>query len=459
MKIFDKKQKRGLVISVSLLVLSIAGLFYYRYLKAYEPGIIPSLGKRIPFVKKKFKAEEGLTLHLPTGTHIVIPSNALVDDNGNKVTGNVTARFREFHTPGEILHSGIPMQFGDDRTDYFSSGGMMELRISQHGEDLKLADNQKVQVDLASAILPDKDFKLYFLTDDLNWDNGTAFETVPNERRDAALASLPDAGIKPFNPEPGSDEIIFEISNMTANKLTRAFKNTKWRLLEILSGEDKEYAFSVNWTGVKIEQPEDPNLPFTLTFSMNGVDYNGKIINKKCSVSANPMLNGANLEVAMKKFKSDLAAYEKEMADIENEKTRLLQEMGLLNRFEMQEFGICNIDKLQSTGLLANVNITFDFEDEVQPHINRVMLYMVLEKQNGILKFNAFEWNSLPIADTKFSLVAVLPDGKVAYVPSYKVEKQMSKQGMRKIYLETERYDYEKFDKYLKEPDNTQEIL
>lgn len=454
MKFSNKKQKRGLILSVSLIVLSIAGIFYYRYLTAYDPGILPPLGKRIPFVHKKFKAEDGLTLHMPTGTHIVIPSDALVDENGNKVKGNVTARFREFHTPGEILHSGIPMQFGEDRTDFFSSGGMMELRVSQNGKDLKLSEDKEIDVELASAITPDKDFKLYFLTDDLNWDNGAAFETVPNTRRDSALAALPDPGIKPVDPVPGSDDIIFEITNTAGNKLTRAFKNTKWRLVDIPSGEDKEFAFSVNWTSVKINQPEEPNTPFVLTFSLKAVDYKGKIISRNCTVRATPLLTGEELEAAMEQFKNDLAAFEKEMADIELEKTRLLQEQGLLNRFQMDEFGICNIDKLKSTGILATVNITFDFEDELQPHINKVMLYMVLEEQNGVLKFNAFEWNALPIADTRFSLVAVLPDGKVAYVPSYKVEKQMEKQGTKKLFLETERYDYETFDKCMKNKSN-----
>ncbi len=452
MKATLKNKKRWLILSAGTLILTIAGILYYRYLTAYEPGIQPPLGKRIPFLRRSFKAEEGITLHTSTGTHIVIPKDALVNDKGEAVKGKVTARFREFHTAGEILHSGIPMQFGDDRTDYFSSGGMMELRVSQNGKDVQLAENAQVQVDLASAITPDKDFKLYYLTDDLTWDNGAAFETVRNTRRDSALAALPDAGVKPIDPIPGDDDIIFEI--VGGNNLTRAFRNTKWRLLEILSGEDPEFAFSVNWTSVKIEQPSDPTEPFTIHFSLKAVDYKGKITKRDCTVSASPILTGEQLEAAMDQFNKDLAAYEKELADIEREETRLLQEKGLLNRFQMQEFGICNIDKLQSAGLLATLNITFDFESEIQPHINRVMLYMVLEDKNGVLKFNAFEWNKLPIADTKFSLVAVLPDGKVAYVPSAVIMKKLESGNVRKLTLTTERYDYDTFDKCMKSTSN-----
>jgi hypothetical protein len=449
MKATMKNKKKWLIVSVGTLILTVAGILYYRYLTAYEPGIVTPLGKKIPFLRKSFNAEDGITLHVTTGTHIVIPKNALVNEKGEPVTGKVTARFREFHTPGEILHSGIPMQFGDDRTDYFSSGGMMELRVSQNGKDLALAENKEVQVDLASAITPDKDFKLYYLTDDLNWDNGAAFETVRNTRRDSALAALPDVGIKPLDPIPGEEDIIFEIVGGEGKGLTRAFRNTKWRLVDIVSGEDREFAFSVNWTGVKIEQPKEANQPFHLKFSFKGVDYKGKIIKTECQVEAIPMLTGDALQAALEQFNKDLAAYEKELAEIEAEKTRLLQEEGLLNRFQMQEFGICNIDKLQSAGLLATVDITFDFESEVQPHINRIMLYMVLEDKNGVLKFNAFEWNKLPIADTQFSLVAVLPDGKVAYVPSTEVIKCLET-NKRKIFLKTERYPYETFDKCMK---------
>jgi len=448
MKTTLKNNRRWIIISAGTLILTIAGFLYYRYLTAYEPGIVPPLGKKIPFIRKTFHAENGLTLHLPTGTHVVIPENALVDEEGQPVKGKVTARFREFHTAGEILHSGIPMQFGDDRTDYFSSGGMMELRVSQNGTDVQLSENAQVQVDLASAITPDKDFKLYYLTDDLNWDNGAAFETVRNTRRDSALVALPDAGVKPLNPVPGSEDIVFEI--VGNNKLTRAYQNTKWRLVDIVSGEEPEFAFSVNWTCVKIDQPVDAEAPFVLHFNLKAVDYRGKIIKRTCDVSAKPMLSGKELQAAMQQFNRDLAAYQKELADIEKEETRLLQEQGLLNRFQMQEFGICNIDKLQSAGLVATLNITFDFESEIQPHLNRVMLYMVLEEKNGVLKFNAFEWNKLPIADTQFSLVAVLPDGKVAYVPSSVIMKKLESGYLKKLTLSTERYDYETFDKCMK---------
>jgi hypothetical protein len=443
------KMRWGIVAFISASVLT-GGILYYNYLTTYDKGILPPLGKKIPFVRRSFNAEDGLTLHMPTGTHIVIPKNALVDVNGNTVKGKVTARFREFHTAGEILHSGIPMQFGKDRTDYFSSGGMMELRVSQNGKELKIAPRENVNVELAAAIMPNADFKLYFLTDDMNWDNGKPFETVQNVRRDSALAQLPTLEIKPVDPVPGAEDIVFEISGGLKSTLSRAFLGTKWRLKELLNGEDIEFAFSVNWSSIKIEKPEVSDEPFKLHLTFQGVDYKGKILSEKCTALAFPLLTGDALTAAIAKYDKDYAAYEKELADMEKEKTRLLQEQGLLNRFQMEEFGICNIDRLMSTGLLTTLDITFDFEDELVPEIHRVMLYMVLEEQNGVLKFNAFEWNKLPVSNTQFSLVAVLPNGKVAYVPSSKIIEKLGQGSKQKLYLETEKYDYESFDKCMK---------
>jgi hypothetical protein len=284
----------------------------------------------------------------------------------------------------------------------------------------------------------------------MNWDNGKPFETVQNVRRDSALAQLPTLEIKPVDPVPGAEDIVFEISGGLKSTLSRAFLGTKWRLKELLNGEDIEFAFSVNWSSIKIEKPEVSDEPFKLHLTFQGVDYKGKILSEKCTALAFPLLTGDALTAAIAKYDKDYAAYEKELADMEKEKTRLLQEQGLLNRFQMEEFGICNIDRLMSTGLLTTLDITFDFEDELVPEIHRVMLYMVLEEQNGVLKFNAFEWNKLPVSNTQFSLVAVLPNGKVAYVPSSKIIEKLGQGSKQKLYLETEKYDYESFDKCMK---------
>jgi hypothetical protein len=56
----------------------------------------------------------------------------------------------------------------------------------------------------------------------------------------------------------------------------------------------------------------------------------------------------------------------------------------------------------------------------------------------------------LPVSNTQFSLVAVLPNGKVAYVPSSKIIEKLGQGSKQKLYLETEKYDYESFDKCMK---------
>jgi hypothetical protein len=198
-------------ISISVSSLLILGYIYYLELSAYRNGVKPPVGESSPFVEKIFSAEKGLVFHQVTGTHLVIPPDALIDENGDKVRGKVTLKFREYQNAYEIFQSGIPMLFGEDRTKYFSSLGMFELRAFQNGKEVEIKKDASVQVELAAAIAPDADFKMYFLSDDLNWDNGKSFEVVENKRRDIALAELPDIGIKPTNPDQDTVGFNFEI--------------------------------------------------------------------------------------------------------------------------------------------------------------------------------------------------------------------------------------------------------
>jgi hypothetical protein len=88
----------------------------------------------------------------------------------------------------------------------------------------------------------------------------------------------------------------------------------------------------------------------------------------------------------------------------------------MLNSFSSNGFGIFNIDKLENTKLLAKIDATFDFEDDLNAKINKVKLMMICANQNTVLTYNAFDWDELPVIDDEVELVAVLPNGTFAYV-------------------------------------------
>ena len=84
-------------------------------------GIHTPLNKEVEFFQYEFDATNGIEFHQPTGTHIIIPKNALIDTKGKLVTGKVVVKFREFHDSKSIFLSGIPMQTDTNRNLFLES--------------------------------------------------------------------------------------------------------------------------------------------------------------------------------------------------------------------------------------------------------------------------------------------------------------------------------------------------
>lgn len=463
-----KKEKMKKTLQFSLIVSSAVGtLLYVIYLKLshYEEGVIPPLGKSLAFQKQEFDASKGTVFHQPTGTHIVIPANALVNKNGVPVKGRVELNFREFQNAREIFQSGIPMQTGENRETYFASAGMMELKVLQNGEELQLKKDAAIDVELASAIQPDADFKLYFLTDNLNWDNGKSFETVPNDRRDSALANLPERPDKPINPIADSSDFVFElVADYQRMPHLKTWKDVKWKLVSADKGLLPEEALRINWDKISLKKTDDESSVYSMDFTFFQTDYEGKVIEKSFSMKATPELSASELAKAVLAYKTDLVNYELEFAAIDKEEERLRLEAGLLSKFKINAFGVYNIDKMKDTEILASVQLSFDFENELNPKINRVMLYVIDEKERTVFKFNAFDWKNIPITKNDYSLVALLPDKTVAYVSKEDFRAKINAATLspireNKFYFVTERFSYDRFEDLIQPKENTPRFI
>jgi len=463
MNAFTKKTKKRLITGgITLGLFGLVGIGIYMYLTHYTPGIIQPLGEQIPFKTVQFDAEEGIEFHQNTGTHILVPGNILVDAKGRKVRGKVTLKFREYHTANEIFLSGIPMQFGNDREAYFNSGGMMEIQVNKNGKPLNIEKNKKIDVELASAITPDADYRLFFLTDDITWDNGRNFETVNNDRRDDALAAMPAIPNEPIDPSPEDDAFIFEIaSNNDAAPQLRVWNNVAWQLNRVEGDLSAEEALRVIWDQASIVKSTSGNNEYEISYKFSQADYQGKITRLQGKLFATPALEGEELAIAEAQYAEDLEKYAVTAARLNAEKERLEMEAGILNKFTISQFGIYNIDKIEKLDMLAVIDVAFDFEKELNPLINQVMLYVILEDENGVIKFNSADWDKIPALTSRCSFAAVLPNGTVAYVSAQHYAKKINGTTVKKefqntIYFVTERISYEDFvQKILPKTDET----
>jgi hypothetical protein len=112
--------------------------------------------------------------------------------------------------------------------------------------------------------------------------------------------------------------------------------------------------------------------------------------------------------------------------------------------------GVFNIDCVKRLGAYAMVELEFDFQDNVSAEFNKIMVMMVMEEINAVVKYNAFDWDEFAVIDTRTELIMVLPDGIVARVSAEEFKKKInttttSKHFTNSIYFETEKMTMEEY--------------
>ncbi len=430
--------KKKIIISASLLMMlvgSVAGYMYYLYLSTYPVGIDQPFAGTIPFESQVFNADSGLIFHRPTGTHIEIPANAFEDSDGNIVKGKIELKFREFHSGDAILLSGIPMQQADERNMFMQSSGMVELRAFKDGKELNLSSNKTVNIDLASNERPTADHKLFYLKDDERWEEGGGYKTGNNVRRDSALSNLPERPIIPKDPEPDTSDFVFELSaNYKLAPYLKPFRGVSWKIVVDQGEEIPYWALRVGWDNINLKEIDKKNNIYQIDFSWSRDTYKGSLVRESCSIKAVPLLKGKKLKEAKSNFLEEMKNYEEVAALVEKEEERLMEERALINSFAINQMGVFNIDAIKNFEVFARVELEFDFENEYSPIFNKVMLIMVMEDLNSVVKINAFKWDQIPFIDTSTELIAILPNGEVARVSPEDFRNKVNKETVKPLF-------------------------
>ena len=443
----NKRNKIIKIVATSVLsITTLVGCMIYLDLSAYKEGINEPFTESIPYVTSSFNNKDGFELHQPNGTHVAIPENAFVDEKGKTVKGNIELKFREFHTAESILMSGIPMQMLDERNKYMESLGMMELRAFKNGKELSLKKGKSINVDLASTETPNKDFNLYLLEEDKQWKETGSFKTVNNDRRDSAFANLTPLPETPESPDPDSTDVVFTLNGTHL----KAYKGVEWRLVKSKNEPVPYWAFRLNWDKIKVEEVKGKRKLFDLTFNYSQKNYRGKTVKQTFTARARPLLTGKELKLAKAAYKKEFENYQLMAAKLELEEERLEQESSVLNRFSINNMGVFNIDKVKSLDVYAKVELAFDFQANVSAEFNKVMVIMVMEEINAVVKYNSFDWDDVSVIDTHTELIMVLPDGIIARVSAEEFKKKVNTSTVSKlftnsIYFETEKMTMEDY--------------
>ena len=346
-----------------------------------------------PMASFKISAHEGGVFEYETGSKLVFPKAAFVDDRGSLIQGEVEIKYREFHDFVDFFLSGIPMEYDSAGTRYqLESAGMLEIYAEQNGQRLFMNPEKEIKVELVSVINKSSEniepnFNIYELDpDQRNWVyrgideieivedlQAAAFsgqeESSAEEMLNTGLQELEQQRMvelqriedglpkptKPRRPERASeDAITFEFDfgalgsvssinpdseealALDATKTEMDELRTQWEgtIWQVKDGEENkldESVANIIWDEEKSKITSRGNGDFELRLT-NGV--------KTITLLVQPVLSPDNYEKALNKFQNQFAQYEKQMVEresqLEAQKTaldqRIAEEKALLDQ-------------------------------------------------------------------------------------------------------------------------------
>lgn len=424
-----KLNRVGSIISLFFL-LGLLGLIFglrrcnnsYARLNGVEPL---HSSQDIPFINFEINASRDTVIYTSTGTALTFPAGTLVTKTGIVIKGNATVRVREFHDAISILRAGIPMRLPADRNAFLQSSGMLEIRAFQNDEELEVGSGKYINSELASY-RSSKDYQLYFLKDDNDWETEGKFITKTNLRKQSRLIELSQLH-KGKNRKSELQDIVFELyGDEDATPELEPWKGQKWKISKHKVTQEVVEAFHINWDSIKIVKVNESKLKYKLAFwkKMYQPDNNTEAV-KQFFVDVTPVndkLTNKEMSLTMKNRFLKADSVQKE---IENETERLNKEADLLNAFKINRMGIWNIDRPLSLTDFLPVKANFDFQSTLKKS-QKVRLFCVLLEDNSVIDFP--NWQNEPIYLSKeraMQLVAVLPSGNIAFVDFEQIRRRL----------------------------------
>lgn len=384
----------------------------------YVQGIRPPLPSiNIPYEEYAFDADKGILIERQNGTLIRIPKNAFIDSSGQKVTGKVIVKVREFHVADDIFRSGIPMSVDSSRNGFLESAGMIDIRAFSNGSALELAEGSEAEISLA-GFKNSKGYRLYHLENDKNWKVTDTFSIVKNDLKLRGLDSL-----QLVLKQTEKQDIIFDlVTNMDEAPYLKAFEGLKWKISKRDVDDELLEAMRVQWDEVSVKPVFLSTKKFKLIFkkqmAMMG-DSTPDLI-KTFQINAIPIKNGGEISNSEMKFLYQNYNSVKVLIDAETE--RLKKQADLLNSFTIQKLGIWNCDKLINMNELVYKEVGFNFKGNIDPKINNISLYVIYLDNNSVIEYRPNQWNKVGfLQNSRMQLKLVIPGGKLVQIDDAKI--------------------------------------
>ncbi|MFL5730185.1 MAG: hypothetical protein ACJ75J_11925 [Cytophagaceae bacterium] len=395
---------------------------------------------QVSYSKLSVDSKEGKNFTLKSGTRLLIPANAFVDETQKSISGKVDIYFREINTEAELLSSGIPLEFD-------SAGSISQLQSEKVFEVYGFRNGKPVYIN------PDTSIAVIF--SDLDTLNQNLYRLDTNERRwtfsgksvmirekSAALKmliALPQKPEKPMAYDTSKFTFEFDIDTYYGEYQPelQAFRGRVWQF----AGDDPDtdparnrWIFDVDWPPdlIQFQQIDSAGLKYSISLRSKS---------KSFQTIVTPVIFDFDYQKEFRKFKEDLYRYE--VLRLKREEQRKIAErLNLLYKtFPLGNFGIYSVGSVRRKYKSEPIVIEADFRFKSEPGrvFERMEVFQIIGKgridqRTVVTRYSKEDLKNFTyLPQGKNKIIAVIAGSRVGYLSSEEFEKEKIKLKKNKL--------------------------
>ena len=376
---------------------------------------------------KDTKTAQSFTME--SGTVIQVPANAYVHMDGKPVEGAVELKFTEMHKTSEIIASGIPMKYIDEKGEvqWMQSAGMYEIQGLQNGQAVQIAEGKSIEVALVSDVAGDYDFWV-FDEEKGNWINEGPVEAKEGPTRKVTTPEV-TAKInnlrkrtkkKPKKPEVNeANKLVFNDLNLDRCPELKGQKP----LVLLYAGDDKSKSPEENkwirkpglWHKKTITPVAGSDGLYELTL------FGDKMYQIK--VEAAP--TALEIDKNNKAYQAELAEYRANMKLLGDAETMMENRQDFIRMTRVRGFGIHNCDALWARPDAVNLMADVDIEEVPGMVEDLALFYFITDNGRTVINLPKQAWKRFRFSpSTNNKILAILPDKTAAVFSEGDFEQQ-----------------------------------
>ena len=381
----------------------------------------PINGVDVAFENFQIEPSKSKTITFDSGSSLEIPANAFVDANGKLVTTSVEVKYREFVSAADIIASGIPMKAAHNGiSGDMESAGMFELRATSNQEEVFIAEEKDIKVNMATNV-GGGNFDFWSFDEAAGkWDNLGQSTPQPNLQKQATkkvLASSPVivAPNKPIAFDKNKPVLNFDI-NLEEYPELKEMDGVFWQYSGTgTSPESAKWIFDEEWDYANIEPATTPN-EFQLELKKGS---------KSFKTSVCPSQKGEDFENAMASYNAKMKDYKDNSLSLKQKKEYYQRQRDFIRSVSVGNTGIFNYDILRKNDENILVQANFNFGKEIPASQSKVNVFLISEGGRMVVAFPYSDWSKFGFNPSKENLlVAILPNNKVATFTNDDFEEQ-----------------------------------